>query len=233
MENGVEKNGVFMFRDEELRKFDGLKRGEDYIEVTCGCTSQRYGDAVGKLRVYLNGELLISCECTPRCQEDKLTPIEFEKHSGRDGARKWKHYVWVMVQGKRVSLSKSGLLKYYDQVPKTGKGFRKPHTGPHLHRDEFVLCTVCKKMRRFQLKNQEDCRIHHDAMLNNDWKCSDIHQMNCDHEEERASRRVYRGCSCLQTCKGCMTCVCFGCSICRFSDCTCQTCIDFIRNAQA
>ncbi|GAY55721.1 hypothetical protein CUMW_166330 [Citrus unshiu] len=59
-----------------------------------------------------------------------------------------------------------------------------------------------------------------------------LSRITCDDEEERASRRVYRGCIRSPTCKGCTSCVCFGCDICRFSDCSCQTCIDFTRNAK-
>jgi hypothetical protein len=71
MANGVERESelVVVFSDEELREVSGVKRGLDYIEVTCGCTSHRYGDAVGRLRVFQNGELEITCECTPGCQE--------------------------------------------------------------------------------------------------------------------------------------------------------------------
>ena len=58
-------------------------------------------------------------------------------------------------------------------------------------------------------------------------------RITCDDEEERASRRVYRGCTRSPTCKGCTSCVCFGCDICRFSDCSCQTCADFTNNAKA
>lgn len=70
MANGVEKeSGLMMFSDEELREISGVKRGGDYIEVICGCTSHRYGDAVGRLRVFSNGDLEITCECTPGCNE--------------------------------------------------------------------------------------------------------------------------------------------------------------------
>lgn len=73
MANGVEKESVLMmFSDEELREISGVKRGGDYIEVTCGCTSHRYGDAVGRLRVFSNGDLEITCECTPGCNEGLL-----------------------------------------------------------------------------------------------------------------------------------------------------------------
>lgn len=55
-------------------------------------------------------------------------------------------------------------------------------------------------------------------------------RVSCEDDEERASRKVQRGCFRLTLCKGCTTCVCFGCEICRFQDCTCQTCIDFTNN---
>ncbi|KAF5948381.1 hypothetical protein HYC85_014338 [Camellia sinensis] len=74
MENGVERESgaavdVVVFSEEEVREISGLKRGDDYVEVTCGCTSHRYGDAVGRLRVFVTGDLEITCECTPGCQE--------------------------------------------------------------------------------------------------------------------------------------------------------------------
>nr|GMD38426.1 protein ULTRAPETALA 1 [Ipomoea batatas] len=86
-----------MFSDEEVGDISGVKIGDDYVEVTCGCTSHRYGDAVGRLRVFSTGELEITCECTPGCQEDKMTPAAFEKHSGRETARKWKNNIWVIA----------------------------------------------------------------------------------------------------------------------------------------
>lgn len=71
MANGLERESglVVIFSDEELSEMSGVKKSGDHIEVTCGCTSHRYGDAVGRLRVFLNGDLQITCECTPGCQE--------------------------------------------------------------------------------------------------------------------------------------------------------------------
>ena len=70
MANGLEReSGLTLFSEEELREVSGVKRVGDYVEVTCGCTSHRYGDAVGRLRVFVNGYLEITCECTPGCQE--------------------------------------------------------------------------------------------------------------------------------------------------------------------
>ncbi|KAL7250473.1 hypothetical protein ACSBR1_012477 [Camellia fascicularis] len=165
---------------------------------------------------------------------DKLTPAAFEKHSGRETARKWKNNVWVIVNGEKVPLYKTLLLKYYNQASKGSNRSHRSHNGRVCHRDEFVRCTRCNKDRRFHLRTKEECRIYHDALADVNWKCADIpyDKINCDNDEERASRRVYRGCLRCPTCKGCTSCVCFGCEVCRFSDCSCQTCIDFTRNAK-
>ena len=71
MANGLERESglTTLFSEEELREVSGVKRVGDCVEVTCGCTSHRYGDAVGRLRVFVNGYLEITCECTPGCQE--------------------------------------------------------------------------------------------------------------------------------------------------------------------
>lgn len=230
MENG--SNGVvtLLFTEEELREISGVKRCDDYVEVMCGCTSHRYGDAVARLRIFSSGELEITCECTPGCTEDKLTPAAFEKHSGRETARKWKNNVWIIVNGDKVPVVKTPLLKYYNKSLKHAIS----QNGKACHRDEFLRCTECNKDRRFRLRSKEECRTYHDALANVHWNCSCIpyDKFSCDDDEERASRRVYRGCSRSPTCKGCTTCVCFGCQICRFSDCSCQTCSDFTENAK-
>ncbi|KAK8952092.1 Protein ULTRAPETALA 1 [Platanthera zijinensis] len=224
--------GNTLFTDEELKEISGLKKGEGFVEVTCGCTSPRYGDAVGRLRVFACGKLEIACECTPGCVEDKLTPSAFEKHSGRETQRRWKYYVWVIVKGKKIPLLKTPLLKYHEKV--YGRTSHRGNKGRPFHRDEFVRCSKCNKERRFRLQTQAECRTYHDAVLDASWKCSDLpsdDKLSCDGEEERASRRSLRGCSRSALCKGCTLCVCFGCEICRYPDCSCQTCIDFLSNA--
>ncbi|KAJ6379203.1 hypothetical protein OIU76_015924 [Salix suchowensis] len=174
MANGVEREMVLLFSEEELREMSGVKSGGDYIEVMCGCTSHRYGDAVGRLRVFVNGELEITCECTPGCDEDKMTPAAFEKHSGRETARKWKNNVWVIVNGEKVPLAKTVLLKYYNQTSKNGNGSHRSQNGRVCHRDEFVRCNKCNKDRRFRLRTKEECQIHHDALADANWKCADM-----------------------------------------------------------
>ncbi|KAB2596439.1 protein ULTRAPETALA 1-like [Pyrus ussuriensis x Pyrus communis] len=70
MANEVEReSGLVLFSDDELRKMSEVNRGSDHIEVTCGYTSHRYGDAVGRFRVFVNGDLEVTCKCTPGCKE--------------------------------------------------------------------------------------------------------------------------------------------------------------------
>ncbi|KAG6466499.1 hypothetical protein ZIOFF_075704 [Zingiber officinale] len=152
----------------------GFNRGADFVEVLCGCTSHRYGDAVGRLKVFASGDLEISCDCTPGCQEDKLTPAAFEKHSGRETARKWKSNVWIIVKGDKVPLSKTVLLKYYNLASKGANGSHKGPNGRLCHRDEFICCKRCNKERRFRLRTNEECRSYHDAVRNATWECSNL-----------------------------------------------------------
>ncbi|XP_011622329.2 protein ULTRAPETALA 1 [Amborella trichopoda] len=234
VEEAEEEDGGVIFGDEDLSEISGLRREREYIEVTCGCTSFRYGDAAGKLRVFVRGDLEISCECTPGCEEDKLTPSAFEKHAGRE-TRKWKNNIWVIMSGEKVPLAKTVLLKYYNEASRNGNGGHKTQNGKPCHRDEFVRCTQCNKERRFRLRTKEECRIYHDVIADTHWKCADMKfsKITCDQDEERGSRKVYRGCSRSPTCRGCTSCVCFGCQLCRFSGCSCQTCMDFMQNVKA
>uniref|UniRef100_I1PX16 SAND domain-containing protein n=1 Tax=Oryza glaberrima TaxID=4538 RepID=I1PX16_ORYGL len=204
------ENGAALFGEEELRDVSGVRVGDRFVEVTCGCTSARYGDAVGRLRLFASGELQVSCDCTPGCDQDKLSPAAFEKHSGRETAGRWQNTVWVMVKGDKVALSKTCLLRYYHKKLKSssanGGGRRPP-----CHRDEFVRCAGCGKERRFRLRTKEECRLYHDAMARHDWTCKDMPpagrcrvRVSCEEEEERASRKASRGCTRAATCKGCV-----------------------------
>jgi hypothetical protein len=62
-------SGAALFSEEELREVSGVRLGEGFVEVMCGCTSRRYGDAVGRLLIYPSGDLAINCDCTPGCGE--------------------------------------------------------------------------------------------------------------------------------------------------------------------
>ncbi|KAB2615179.1 protein ULTRAPETALA 1-like [Pyrus ussuriensis x Pyrus communis] len=70
MANGVEReSGLVLFSDDQRREMSGVNRGLDHIEVTCGYTIHRFDDSVGRLRVFVNGDLEVTCECNPSCQE--------------------------------------------------------------------------------------------------------------------------------------------------------------------
>ncbi|XP_044494125.1 protein ULTRAPETALA 2-like [Mangifera indica] len=221
-----------MFHEEELNLMKGLRRGANYIEVECGCTNKKYGDSIGKLKVFANGQFVIDCHCSRHCTERKLTPYDFEEHSGRPGNRKWTHHVWVHINEDKVPLYKTELLKFYkyaaNEVSASCRGKRT------FHRDEFIRCVRCKKERRFRLRTKEECRIYHDALAAKRWKCVDrpYDKITCAVDEERASRKSSRGCPRFANCEGCTSCVCVGCLKCRFKDCSCRACVDFMQNAE-
>ncbi|KAK8691261.1 hypothetical protein V6N13_074778 [Hibiscus sabdariffa] len=161
-----------MFTEEELKDMEGLKRGSDFIEVKCGCTSKKYGDAIGRLRVFTNGQFLISCECTAACDQEKLTPYDFEKHSGKEGTRRWKNHIWVVMNNKKVPLWRTVLLKYYKHASNGANELRRLRAKRLFHRDKFIRCSKCKKERRFRLRTDEECRTYHDALNAKRWKCA-------------------------------------------------------------
>lgn len=68
----IGSGGASMFNEEDIKEINGFRVCEDRVEVTCGCTSHQYGDAVGTLRVFPNGDLEINCECTPGCDEGAI-----------------------------------------------------------------------------------------------------------------------------------------------------------------
>ncbi|XP_074293431.1 protein ULTRAPETALA 2-like [Silene latifolia] len=241
------------FDEEELAGIDVTKRGLDFIEVDCGCTDQRYGDSVGKLRIYTDGKLEVTCSCYPGCKLVNVHPMLFEKHARTIGVGRWKSNVWVRVQGLKTSLQKTNLLKYFLGVhPKRNNARRG-----FVHQDEFMTCTKCGKVRRFERRNQHQCWVYHQAYLaRNQWTC--LHyprnscfcesriprisntelmwiRMNCDMRDEREAKKNARKCPRNKnnggSCLGCTKCVCFGCTMCRFEDCPCRTCVDYVMNA--
>ncbi|KAL0001117.1 hypothetical protein SO802_014898 [Lithocarpus litseifolius] len=158
-----------------------------------------------------------------------LTPYAFEKHSGREGVKNWKKHIWVIINDKKVALSKTVLISYYKHS--TNMVLSRPK---QFHRDEFISCSDCKKLRRFLLRDQMGCRTYHDALANKNWKCTDwpYDKISCDDEEERECRKICKGCPRSSTCRGCTSCVCFGCTRCRFWDCDCRTCVDFMEHGE-
>lgn len=117
---------------------------------------------------------IFDCDACDLNDIDKLTPAAFEKHSGKETPGKWKNNIWVILNGEKVPLLKTVLLKYYNQALKNGNGSQRSQNGRLVHRDEFVRCTKCRKERRLRLRTKEECRVHHDALANSNWTCSDL-----------------------------------------------------------
>ncbi|ONK65967.1 uncharacterized protein A4U43_C06F2820 [Asparagus officinalis] len=194
--------GNSLFKDDELSGISGVLKGEDFVEVTCGSTSRKHGDAIGRLKIFESGVLEVKCECIQGCEEGTMTPSEFEKHARHEEVqRRWKTNIWVMLKGRKVALLNTSLLKYYNRAEKASGSYKGRRARP-FHRDELIPCVICKKKR----------------------------SLSCDDDEERGSRKVLRGCPRAPLCKGCTSCVCFGCHLCRFEDCNCRTCVDFLTN---
>ncbi|KAM7492619.1 hypothetical protein LguiA_035540 [Lonicera macranthoides] len=209
----VRHQAVSIFSEEELGKFIGVKSiGRDHIEIECGCKSVKYGDIVGDLKIF----------------GVKFTPAQFAKHAGkRMATNNWKNQIWVTnTRGRKICLWKTCLMKYHRE------SFLRPQRGLIVHRDEFIPCSLCKKERRFHLRDKEQCWIYHDALTNPKWKCSDMPsgRVKCEDEKERKSRKECRGCPARGKCNGCTRCVCLGCSMCRFGDCNCRSCVEFFTN---
>ncbi|KAE8723513.1 LSD1-like2 [Hibiscus syriacus] len=140
-----------MFTEEELKDMEGLKRESDFIEVKCGCTSKKYGDTIGKLRVFTNGQFLISCQCTPVCDEGRNQEME-EPHLGDDERQ----------EGSFME----DLLKYYKHASNGDNELTSLRAKRLFHRDEFIRCTKCKKQRRFRLRTDEECQSPAKLMKN-------------------------------------------------------------------
>ncbi|KAJ0923605.1 putative developmental regulator, ULTRAPETALA [Helianthus annuus] len=203
-----------IFSNEELSAFAEhiIVRAPRYIEIECGCTNNRLGDSVGIMRIV----------------DDVFnSPARFAKHaSSSTNVRNWRSKVWVQkCNGEKIKLGETCLLRHYK-----GDEYVRPHNQVS-HRDEFLRCSVCNKIRRFELRSKDACRFYHDAASRETRTCHDMipGRWTCEDLEERSSRR-HSGCPKKTNCKGCTHCVCFGCQMCRFEDCGCQECIDFYAN---
>lgn len=102
-----------------------------------------------------------------------LTPEEFEKHADREGLKKWKSNVWVVKDGNKTALWRSGLLKYYKIAANMTNKVCVKRRKLNFHRDEFINCSRCKKVRRFRLRTEQEIKIYHAALMKKNWICSD------------------------------------------------------------
>lgn len=223
--------------DSYVGAVDGQAEKDGYIDLKCGCTSQKYGDTIGILRLYQNGKLEIQCQCSIGCINGKpMSPASFERHGGRGASKKWRDTIWIVLGDQKIQFSKvKGLDAFVRRFKESGRTVSRPTALPKQsnHRDEFVECKTCSKRRRFRRKTKEECRLFHDASMNLEWECSNYPYgsfNSCQDDEEREARQAYRGCARSRACPGCIECVCLGCFTCRFEDCDCRLCTEYIAN---
>ncbi|KAF7836766.1 protein ULTRAPETALA 1-like [Senna tora] len=183
-----------------------------------------------------------------------VTPKEFEKHVGKE-TRKWTSNIWVQIDGEKVPLEKSKVMKYYNHKANAKNWSKFVSRNKKFHKDEFIRCSKCNKERRFRRRSAKEMKEYHDALNNKNWECSEWHynknnttanqskafvelmileksRITCDEEEERDNRKMYRGCPAIKHCRGCNYCICNGCLKCRFLNCNCQPCTDFMTEAK-
>lgn len=99
-----------------------------------------------------------------------MTPEDFIKHCEKQDPENWPTKIWVNIDGEKVRLRNTQLLKYYRQASKDNDSKKRPRQ--KAHRDEYIECFICKLERRFHLRTIEECRIYHDAVAKRKWICS-------------------------------------------------------------
>lgn len=97
-------------------------------------------------------------------------PLDFAKHGSRTtNVPNWRTKIWILnCNGEKFKIENTCLLKYY-----SGDQYQRPHQEVS-HRDVFLSCSACKKVRRFELRSRDACRFYHDAELNENRSCSDM-----------------------------------------------------------
>ncbi|XP_057461108.1 protein ULTRAPETALA 2-like [Actinidia eriantha] len=96
MEMIVYGEGATMFSNEELRGITNIEKGPNYIAAKCVLKSQDHGELPGRLMVFPEGKLEISCECYPGCPKDTLSPRSFMKHCESRQPSNWKNRICII-----------------------------------------------------------------------------------------------------------------------------------------
>ncbi|KAK1407076.1 hypothetical protein QVD17_38687 [Tagetes erecta] len=243
-----------IFSNEELSPFatNITLRAPHHVEIKCRFPNKRLEGAWGILRISDDGTIKAVCHCKQDCNRGMIKlpytptsyfllyasfvikteswdfwlitaftcPSKFSKHAS--SSTNWRTTLSV----DEIKLGDTPFVKYYK-----GDEYVRPC---HLvsHRNEFLQCSACKKVRRFELRSRDACRLYHDAAARETRTCKDMipGKWKCEDLEERSSRR-HNGCRKNIGCKGCKHCICLGCNMCRFEDCGCQMCNDFYANA--
>ncbi|KAM0018602.1 putative developmental regulator, ULTRAPETALA [Helianthus debilis subsp. tardiflorus] len=86
---------------------------------------------------------------------------------------KWRTTVLVFnCNSEKIKLGETCFLRYYK-----GDEYVRPHSQVS-HRDEFLSCTACYKVRRFELRTRDACRTDHDAAARDMIPSNEVHQLH-------------------------------------------------------
>lgn len=99
---------------------DGTNEAEDdgYIDLKCGCTSQKYGDTAGILRLFQSGKVEIQCQCSLGCIKGKDTCVCI-------CSRTMCHFVHDLLPLEKKCLTET---KFYSGKPMSPANFER-HSG--------------------------------------------------------------------------------------------------------
>ncbi|KAF5806785.1 putative developmental regulator, ULTRAPETALA [Helianthus annuus] len=136
-----------------------MVRAPHYIGIACGCTNNQLEESVGILRISDDDTIIAIFYCNDACNGVFNYLAKFAKHaSDSRNVPKWRTKVLVFnCNSEKIKLGETCFLRYYK-----GDEYVRPHSEVS-HRDEFLSCTACYKVRRFELRTWDACRIYHDG----------------------------------------------------------------------
>lgn len=85
----------------------------------------------------------------------------------------WPSNIWVQIDGEKVPLEMTQIMKYYDHKANVHKMMKYANRNKKFHKDEFIRCSKCNKERRFRRRNMKAIKDYHDAFNDESWECSD------------------------------------------------------------
>ncbi|KAF5806799.1 putative developmental regulator, ULTRAPETALA [Helianthus annuus] len=121
-----------------------MVRAPHYIEIACGCTNTQLAEYVGILRISDDDTIIAICYCNDACNGVRKNALD-----GRN-VPKWRTKVLVLnCNSEKIKLGETCFLRYYK-----GDEYVRPHSQVS-HCDEFLCCTACHKVRRFELRTRD------------------------------------------------------------------------------
>ncbi|KAK1407074.1 hypothetical protein QVD17_38685 [Tagetes erecta] len=186
-----------IFSNEELSPFatNITLRAPHHVEIKCRFPNKRLEGAWGILSISDDGTIKAVCHCKQDCNRGMIKllytptsyfflhasfvikteswhflleivftcPAKFSKHAS-SSTNDWRTTLSV----DKIKLGDTPFVKYYK-----GDEYVRPC---HLvsHRNEFLQCSACKKVRRFELRSRDACRLYHDAAARETRTCGNV-----------------------------------------------------------